>query len=377
MSNQRKNIAVLGSLWGDEGKGHITHHLSPGYDWVVRFGGGANAGHTIYRNGKKYVHNLLPSIDFRHEHVRGFLGSGMVLDLEQLLKEVTNAEEDFPGVGSRLVVDPDAFVVLPEHKEQDKAKNAHIGSTNRGIGPAYADKVMRQGVRVIDLIIKKNFTVDALKHLGVQFKSSLELQSEFARSRLLFEGAQGVLLDLNHGIYPYVSCGDATVAGITACGFASVRLDKVYGVAKCYTTKVGEGPFPTELHGDEAEALRKRGNEYGATTGRPRRVGWLDLPALKYACAKGGIDTLIVTKFDILAGMDEIPVARAYEQEIKYSKDFFEAKPQYVNVKGWKGVKDDESFQGMIDFIDFIEEEIHVPVEMISRGTNEEDILDV
>lgn len=372
-----RNIAILGSLWGDEGKGHITHHLSPNYDWVIRFGGGANAGHTIYRDGKKYVHNLLPSIDFRHEHVRGFLGSGMVLDLEQLVKEIDTAEQDFPEVGTRIVVDPDAFVVLPEHKETDKATNSHIGSTNRGIGPAYADKVMRKGVRVSDLIAKKNFTVAQLKALGVEFKTVLEMKEEFQKSRLLFEGAQGILLDLNHGIYPYVSCGDATIAGIYAAGFNFVKLDKVYGVAKVYTTKVGEGPFPTELHGDEAESLRKRGNEYGATTGRPRRVGWLDLPALKYACAKGGINSLIITKFDILAGMDEIPVARTYEQTLKSSKDFFEAKPQYIKVKGWKGVKDDESFHNMIDFIDFIEEEINVPVEMISRGTSEEDILDV
>jgi len=372
-----RNIAVLGSLWGDEGKGHITHFLSSQYDWVIRFGGGANAGHTIYRNGKKYVHNLLPSIDFTQEHIKGFLGSGMVLDLEQLLKEVVTAEQDFSNVGSRLVVDPDAFVVLPEHKATDKANNGHIGSTNRGIGPAYADKVMRKGVRVIDLMQNNNEQINALMNAGVQFKSALELKSEFARSRLLFEGAQGILLDLNHGIYPYVSCGDATVAGIAACGFASVKLDKVYGVAKCYTTKVGEGPFPTELHGDEAEALRKRGNEYGATTGRPRRVGWLDLPALKYACAKGGINSLIVTKFDILAGMGDIPVARAYDRELKYSKDFFDAKPQYVNVSGWEGIKDDESFHKMIDFIDYIENQINIPVEMISRGIHKEDILEV
>lgn len=371
-----RNIAVLGSLWGDEGKGHITHYLSHKYDWVIRFGGGANAGHTIYRNGKKYVHNLLPSIDFTHDHIKGFLGSGMVLDLEQLLKEVSTAEQDFPGVGSKLYVDPDAFVVLPEHKETDKANNKHIGSTNRGIGPAYADKVMRKGVRVIDRMNDGDPIIASLSALGVQFKGVLELKEDFESSRLLFEGAQGILLDLNHGIYPYVSCGDATVAGIYAAGFNFVKLDKVYGVAKVYTTKVGEGPFPTELHGDEAESLRQRGNEYGATTGRPRRVGWLDLPALKYACAKGGINALIITKFDILAGMEFIPVAESYKKTPVTSKDFFNAEPNYTSLPGWNGVSDDESFAKMVDFIDYIEDQINIPVEMISRGTSREDILE-
>ncbi len=370
-----KNIAVLGSLWGDEGKGHITHFLSPQYDWVVRFGGGANAGHTIYRNGKKYVHNLLPSIDFTQPHIKGFLGSGMVLDLEQLLKEVTAAEKDFPGVGSRLVVDPDAFVVLPEHKETDKATNSHIGSTNRGIGPAYADKIMRKGVRVLDLIKINNLTIQALMEAGVQFKHVLELKKKFDKSKLLFEGAQGVMLDINHGIYPYVSCGDATVGGIYASGFNFVKLDKVYGVAKCYTTKVGEGPFPTELGGEEGEALRKRGNEYGATTGRPRRVGWLDIPALKYACQKGGIDALIVTKFDILSGMKKIPVAKTYEEAPICSKDFFTAKPNYINLKGWSGVTDQKSQDRMMEFASYISEKTKVHVEMISRGTDQKDII--
>lgn len=373
------NIAILGNQWGDEGKGHITHHLSKDYDWVIRFGGGANAGHTIYRNGKKYVHNLLPSIDFTHDHIKGFLGSGMVLDLEQLLKEVSTAEQDFPGVGSKLYVDPDAFVVLPEHKETDKANNKHIGSTNRGIGPAYADKVMRKGVRVIDRMNDGDPIIASLSALGVQFKGVLELKEDFESSRLLFEGAQGILLDLNHGIYPYVSCGDATVAGIYAAGFNFVKLDKVYGVAKVYTTKVGEGPFPTELHGDEAESLRKLGNEYGATTGRPRRVGWLDLPALKYACAKGGINSLIITKFDILSGMEEIPVAETYEKTPTSSKDFFNAKPNYVKLKGWKDVKDYndfDSYDKIWKFVDYIEEQVGVPVDMISKGTSTRDILE-
>jgi len=367
-----KNIAVLGSLWGDEGKGHITHYLSPRYDWVIRFSGGANAGHTLYRNGKKYVHNLLPSIDFTHDHVKGFLGSGMVLDLKKLVEEIDTAEQDFPEVGTRIVVDPDAFVVLPEHKEADKATNAHIGSTNRGIGPAYADKVMRKGVRVSDLIEAKDFTVAQLKALGVEFKTVLEMREEFMTSNLLFEGAQGVLLDLNQGIYPYVSCGDATVAGIYACGFHFVKLDEVYGVTKVYTTKVGEGPFPTELHGEEAEALRKLGNEYGATTGRPRRVGWIDLPALDYAIKKGGITKLILTKFDILNGMEKVPLCNSYEAGPPMSSTaFFTAKPKYIEVDGWKDCSD---VTYLDDFVYEVEKATGVDVEYISTGTHTKDI---
>lgn len=373
------NIAVLGSLWGDEGKGHITHYLSPKYDWVVRFGGGANAGHTIYRDGKKYVHNLLPSVDFRYSSVKSFLASGMVIDLEQLHKEVKNASKDFPNVGQRIYVDPDAFVVLPEHKEEDKAKNSHIGSTNRGIGPAYVAKMDRRGVRIRDLFgtVQEPDFIGQLLELGVKFESVLDLKKQFEKETILFEGAQGVMLDINHGMYPYVSCGDATIAGIFASGFGFALPTKVHGVAKVYTTKVGEGPFPTEIFGEEAEALRKRGNEYGATTGRPRRVGWLDLPALKYACIKGGINSLVITKFDILSGMSKIPVANAYEREPTCSKDFFNAKPKYVKLQGWQGHEDDESFHWMIEFIDYIEDYVGVPVEFISKGTDIKDIINV
>ena len=368
------NIAVLGSLWGDEGKGHITHYLSTKYSWVVRFNGGANAGHTIYRDGKKFVHNLLPSVDFRNPNIKAFLGAGMVIDPEQLLKEVLEAEKEYPGVASRIYVDPDAFVVLPEHKEIDKKTNAHIGSTHRGIGPAYLDKIGRRGIRIQDYLKGKNMHgslhVDSLFHIGVNFKHSMELEQEFGTSDILFEGAQGVLLDINHGIYPYVSCSDCTVGGIQASGF-NVPIEKVYGVAKAYTTKVGEGPFPTELHGKEADDLRARGGEYGATTGRPRRVGWLDLPALRYACKKGGITNLIVTKFDILAGMEQVPVCVKYEKTPVCSQDFFDAKPIFKNVEGWNECEDIPQLTPMLSTI---EDGSGVEVTYISCGTDSKDI---
>lgn len=396
------NIAILGAMWGDEGKGHITHHLSRDYDWVIRFNGGANAGHTIYRDGVKYVHNLLPSVDFRVPQVKSYLGAGMVIDLEKLRDEVYDADEAFPGVGKRIYVDKNAFLVEYKHKEQDKAKNAHIGSTNRGIGPAYMDKIGRSGIRIGDLFSNSFPTsdyTDLMRQLvgkGVRFVDLLEVRDEMSRGNLLYEGAQGILLDINNGIYPYVSCSEATVAGIYSAGFHFAPPKKVYGVAKCYTTKVGEGPFPTEIHGEEAEALRKRGNEYGATTGRPRRIGWLDLPALEYAIKVGGIDRLILTKFDILAGMENVPLGITYGNPPKNPRDFFDAKAQFINLPGWSTANEithtvvEELEEGetepftytykgrpkeLSNFIDYVEKFTGCKVAMISKGTTPQDIV--
>lgn len=373
------NIAILGSMWGDEGKGAITHHMSRDYDWVVRFNGGANAGHTIYRDGVKYVHNLLPSVDFRNKRTKSYLGAGMVLDLEKLRDEVIEANKHYPGVGKTIYVDMDAFIVEDKHKIEDKATNAHIGSTNRGIGPAYKDRVGRGGKRVGDLFTQgkpdlisgySDILIDLINK-GVIFTYSLELENIFKASNILFEGAQGILLDINHGIYPYVSSSDCCVSGIVSSGFGFVKVDKVYGVAKAYTTKVGEGPFPTEYEGKDAEALRERGHEYGATTGRPRRVGCLDLAALKYACKKGGITNLIVTKFDILDGLDEVKVSVGYTKPPVCSSDFFNAAPIYIKMPGWQGKNKDE----LNNFISLIEATTDRNVSFISWGTNPEDII--
>ncbi len=368
-------VAVLGAMWGDEGKGHITHHLSSGFDWVIRFNGGANAGHTIYRDGVKYVHNLMPSFDWRKKELKAFLGSGMVIDLEQLHKEVSLLWNHNSGYPSRVYVDPDAFLVLPGHKEEDKQSNGHIGSTNRGIGPAYRDKISRHGLRVRDMMdgaSEQRHWIEQMKRMGVHFKTALEMRREMESSYLLFEGAQGILLDINHGIYPYVSCSDATISGIYASGFAWAKPEKVYGVAKSYTTKVGEGPFPTEIHGKEADDLRQRGNEFGATTGRPRRVGWLDLPALDYACQKGGITNLILTKFDILNGVDRVKLCMAYDKPPVSSSDFFDAVPQYITVPGWEDSKDHDQ---LAPFVRQVERATHCPVSYISAGTDGKDIV--
>jgi adenylosuccinate synthase len=380
-----KNIAILGSSWGDEGKGHITHAFSKNYDWVIRFNGGANAGHTIYREisfgvNQKYVHNLLPSFDWREPDLKCFLAQGMVIDLEQLFNEIMNVEHEFVTTwgysfgefAKRVFVDPDAFVVLPEHKEEDKRSNGHIGSTNRGIGPAYKSKISRSGKRVKDLLNDKEMWATKLKEIGVNFRHVLELKHEFENKKLLFEGAQGIMLDINHGTYPFVSCSDATVAGIYSSGFNFVKLDEVFGVAKAYLTKVGEGPFPTEIHGEEAEVLRKLGNEYGATTGRPRRIGWFDLPALRYACDKGGITSLIITKLDILNGYSPIKLCAAYEKIPVCPQDFFSAKPQLISFPGWRNPKNQLE---TANFITYISSYVGRPVKYISCGVNTSDIM--
>lgn len=385
------NIAILGASWGDEGKGHITHHFSKSYDWVVRFNGGANAGHTIYRDGKKFVHNLMPSVDFRVPQLKAYLGSGMVIDVFKLLEEVKSAEESFPGSASRIYVDKNAFMVLAHHKDLDAANNAHIGSTNRGIGPAYAEKIGRKGFRIRDFFNtmsepKYSDPIREMTKLGVNFVDLLDVREEMSREKILFEGAQGVLLDINHGIYPYVSCSDCTIGGIYSSGFNFAPPKKVYGVAKCYTTKVGEGPFPTECEETEAVSLRERGNEYGATTGRPRRIGWLDLPALNYACKMGGITNLIITKIDILSGMEEIPVCNVYSKPVTSSKDFFTAEPQYVKMRGWSTHSKADQKIGdfamkydyqpeLYEFIALVEKSTGCPVDYISKGTSELDIV--
>lgn len=368
------NIAVLGAVFGDEGKGHITHHFSKDYDWVVRFNGGANAGHTIYRNGIKYVHNLMPSFDWRSPKPKAYLGSGMVIDLEQLHKEVLALYEVDKSLPTRVYVDLDAFMVLPEHKEEDKKSNSHIGTTNRGIGPAYKSKIARQGLRIRDCVkpgVMFGF-IGAMQTMGVHFVNLLEMELKMKNSSILYEGAQGILLDINHGTYPYVSCSEATVAGVYSAGFSFAPPEKVYGVTKCYSTKVGEGPFPTEIFGEEAENLRKLGNEYGSTTGRPRRIGWLDLPALNYACKKGGITELIVTKLDILNGMKTVPVCHKYEKTPVCPADFFNTTPSYIKAWGWENAKEKLD---LADIMCLIEDHTNLPVTYISCGTSEGDIM--
>lgn len=371
------NIAVLGGSSGDEAKGAQTHRFSKDFRYVVKPSGGNNCGHTIYKNGKKYVHHLVPSIDFSYPDAIGFLSSGMVINLEALRDELLTFETDFPGVSKRIIVDPDAFLVLPKHIEEDSSETK-IGSTRKGIGPAYTDKMSRNGVKVKAFIQDNAEIIVELKRMGVQFKHALSLYGEFKKDSILFEGSQGILLDLNAGTYPYVSCGDSTLAGIHAAGFGFVAPEKVYGVAKVYSTKVGNGPFPTEYvnaKGEETEEckkIRELGKEYGATTGRPRRCGALDLPALRYAKRRGGLTHLIMAKFDILDGQDKVKVCYAYDEEPVSGGDFATAKPKYTYLDGWK---DSHDVSQLSTFIDLVEEISEMKVEYISCGVNPEDLI--
>lgn len=367
-----KNIAILDTLLGDNAKGHFAHYFSPEFDWVIRTSGSSNCGHVVYRDGKKYVHHLLPSGDYRVKNLKSFLGSGMYINLEELLEEINLAEKDFPGVAKTIYVDPDAFTINEDHVEFDKEKNKHIGSTSKGVSPAATSKYARTGERVYDYINCNAEVIKTLKALGVKFMPLLSLRETFERSKLLFEGNQGVMLDINSGIYPYVTTSDCTVSGIYASGFHFVKLDRVYGMMKPYLTKSGAGPMPSEYFDAEAEDLRKRGGEFGNTTGRARRVGALDLPMLRYGIRKGGMTHLIISKMDILSGQDHVKVCYDYGKEIHSPNDFKGAIPYYSKLPGWKDAKD---IKQISPFIKHIENYTNTRVEYVSAGVDNSDVM--
>jgi len=406
-----EKMAIVGAQWGDEGKGKVVNYFSDNYEWIVRFSGGANAGHTIYYQNKKYVNHMLPSIK-PNSDAKGFLGAGMVLDLDKLVDELNILENDFPGISSRFYIDLETFLVLPWHKEEDEIiesmRRNPIGTTKRGIGPAYTDKVSREGIKLYYLFDEKlledrleniyylkqnyygnklkstkeevfNYLINArrkLEKLNVNYASAIEMGKVFRSTSVLFEGAQGVLLDLDFGTYPFVTSSSCMAHGVSSVGFSTFELDNVYGVLKAYTTRVGEGPFPTEIFGDEAEVLRQKGGEYGATTGRPRRIGWLDLSALRYAKIRSGLTGLVITKADVLNGIEKIKVCTKYsiKEEIKdipsSSYDFFVAKPIYEELDGWSDTND----INFLKFISFIEEKTEIDIDYISYGPKTEEM---
>jgi adenylosuccinate synthase len=373
------NIAVLGAQWGDEAKARTTHwfsHNNQNRHYVLRFSGGANAGHTLYHNSKKIVRHLLPSADFSNPQCHAFLGSGMVINLDQLLQEVRETREMFPGITSRITIDPDAFVVLPKHLEEDKENVAKFGSTGRGISPCYRDRTNRCGVKISDLIKDNAEIIEALQNEGVRFAYVAKEAEMFDRSDLIFEGAQSVMLDANFGTYPYVSSGECALGGIFNAGFARYMPQTVYGVIKPYITAVGNMPFPTEQKNEWGNKVREKGHEFGATTGRPRRIGAIDFPALRYSISKGGITNLILTKLDILNGMENIPVCLNYEHGDPMSgQDFFTAKPIITEVKGWKRLDaKDYSDETFWSFISMIERETKTTVSHLSWGTGEDEM---
>jgi adenylosuccinate synthase len=341
------NLAVLGAQWGDEGKGKIVDLLTPGFSIVARYQGGHNAGHTVYANRRKFVLRLLPS-GILHEGITCVIGNGVVVDPQALFAEIDELAAAGIVVGERLVISDKAHLILPYHRELDLLSEARrgerkIGTTSRGIGPAYEDKIARRGIRVGDLANASSLA-DAVEH-NVAARNRLIAESTMdarqvlddlarawsrmgpwvqdvslflARARaagrsIMFEGAQGTLLDIDHGTYPYVTSSNATIGGVcTGLGVGPRAIDAVVGVAKAYTTRVGEGPLPTELTGEIGKRLRESGQEFGAVTGRPRRCGWYDAVAVRYACRVNGLDALALTKLDVLDGLAELKVCTAY-----------------------------------------------------------------
>ncbi|AAF09627.1 adenylosuccinate synthase [Deinococcus radiodurans] len=393
-------IAIVGAQWGDEGKGKIVDFLAPEAEYVVRYQGGANAGHTVNAKGKTFKLNLLPS-GVLHEGATSILGDGMVIDPEKFIEERRNLMEG--GLNPRLKISDRAHIVLPHHKYVDGRKD-FVGTTGKGIGPAYADRARRVGIRFGDLLdegvlrerierlleAKPNSTRDAgwatvedgLKSLA-PIREQLapfiadtgsELRQAIKDGRkVLFEGAQATLLDLNYGTYPFVTSSHPTVGGIlVGTGVNHKALHRVYGVAKAFNTRVGHGPFATEVH-DEAGILRLRGDgsqpwdEYGTTTGRPRRVGWLDLELLKYAVDVNGLDGLVINKMDILGGLDEIPVCTGYDEG---------GQPVFKKMKGWSstdGVTSRATLPKEAQaYLDLIEDTVQCPVVIFSAGPERE-----
>jgi len=394
-----------GLQWGDEGKGKVTTYISKDYDYVVRYGGGSNAGHTVEYGEFKLVHHLVPSFDVR-TRTKGYIGNGVVVDMQVLNNEIEELRKIGFDITQRIKISSLAHVVLPVHKMLDEkleiSKGSRaVGTTKRGIGPAYADKVHRIGLRLIDLqneqiaieklqliseLYKNLYSIEWYDYDSVfeEYKkikeyviSPIEMKSILDSSNVLFEGTQGVLLDVDMGSYPYVTGTYCNVTGVESGIGYPIKIDKRIGVFKAYLTRVGEGPFPTELFGIEGEELRKVGKEYGATTGRPRRCGWLDLPILKYAIEISGCDEMIMTKADVLSGMEKVKIGVRYKINGKVVEmpteisSLNDVEVEYVEFKGWKSLEDTEFRK----FVEFIESETGKKITCISTGAKVNDII--
>src|SRR5688572_26836542 len=419
------NIAVLGAQWGDEGKGKIVDLLTPSFEVVARYQGGHNAGHTVYVNGKKFVLHLIPS-GILHAGVTCVIGNGVVVDPQALFKEVDTLKELGVEVGDRLVISNKAHLILPYHRELDVLSEARrgdrkIGTTSRGIGPAYEDKIGRRGVRVGDLAESSSETtlvdairanVEARNHLikdsAMDWQKVLdELREAWTRLKpwvkdvslyldearragrsTMYEGAQGTLLDIDHGTYPYVTSSNATIGGVcTGLGVGANAIDGVLGVAKAYSTRVGEGPFPTELNDAIGQRLRETGMEFGASTGRPRRCGWYDAVAVRYAVRVNGIDALALTKLDVLDGLEEIKICTSYTCNGVAVQEFpsdlgqlATCQPVYESIEGWteptKGVRRFADLPaGARKYIARLEEVTGVPAGIVSTGSDRDDTI--
>ncbi|MFV0248860.1 MAG: adenylosuccinate synthase [Tenacibaculum sp.] len=409
---------LLGLQWGDEGKGKVVDVLTNNYDIIARFQGGPNAGHTLLFDGNKHVLHTIPSGIF-HKTALNIVGNGVVIDPVVFKKELENLSKHNIEYGSKLYISRKAHIILPTHRLLDAASEtskgkAKIGSTLKGIGPAYMDKTGRNGIRVGDLELsnwKDKYNTLTEKHLkmlrffevDIQFNLK-ELEAEFTASvkklktlkfinseeflnkaikqgkNILAEGAQGSLLDIDFGTYPFVTSSNTTAAG--ACiglGIAPNKINKVFGIFKAYTTRVGSGPFPTELFDQKGKNMAQLGCEFGATTGRPRRCGWLDLVALKYAIQINGVSQLMMMKADVLSSFEYVNICTAYNykgQKISYFPYNTESEhlsPIYTEFKGWdsnltKMTQSSELPQNLLNYLEFIEKETETPISIVSVG---------
>jgi adenylosuccinate synthase len=409
---------LLGLQWGDEGKGKIVDVLTKDYDIIARFQGGPNAGHTLEFDGIKHVLHTIPSGIF-HENSENIIGNGVVIDPVIFKKELSNLDQFNLDYTSKLFVSRKAHLILPTHRLLDAASEASkgkakIGSTLKGIGPTYMDKTGRNGMRVGDLELsdwKERYRKLADKHeamidyydVDLQYNLT-ELEDEFfeaveslkqlnfidseqyifdaiaSNKKILAEGAQGSLLDIDFGTYPFVTSSNTTAAGAcTGLGIAPTKIGRVLGIFKAYTTRVGSGPFPTELFDIDGETMGRVGNEFGATTGRPRRCGWLDLVALKYAVKINGVTELMMMKADVLSGFERIKVCTSYHYKgtvvshLPYNIEEENVAPIYTELPGWKKdltglTKESDLPENLMSYIEYLEKELEVPIKIVSVG---------
>lgn len=409
---------LLGLQWGDEGKGKIVDVLTSKYNIIARFQGGPNAGHTLVFNGKKHVLHTIPSGIF-HEDTINLVGNGVVIDPVIFNRELDKLDEQHVDYRKTLLISRKAHIILPTHRLLDAASEASkgkakIGSTLKGIGPTYMDKTGRNGMRVGDLelvdwkdkyraLADKHQTMIAFYNVDVEYNLQ-EMEQEFFKSievlksltfidseeylhqaqkegkTILAEGAQGSLLDIDFGTYPFVTSSNTTAAGAcTGLGIPPNQIGEVYGIFKAYTTRVGSGPFPTELFDEVGETMGRVGNEFGATTGRSRRCGWLDLVALRYACQVNGVTKLIMMKGDVLSGFETLKVCTAYNYKgdiihhFPYNIDSENLSPIYTDFKGWNedltGMTDASDMpQALLEYIEFLEKELEIPITIVSVG---------
>ena len=426
MKEQRNNLAVIGAQWGDEGKGKIVDLLCESFDVVARYQGGHNAGHTVKFADKHFALRLIPS-GIIHPGKLCLLGNGMVIDPEALLDEIGKLRELGVTIEDNLRISDSAHCILPYHRALDLAREesageAKIGTTGRGIGPAYESKVARYGIRIADLrdsqVLRQKITFACAEKnpvlqtvYGKETFDPTELYEKYleygeilssritngviwinehirAGHKVMFEGAQGMMLDVDHGTYPFVTSSNTVVGGVcTGLGVAPKHIHQVLGVAKAYTTRVGGGAFPTELNNAHGEHLRKRGNEFGTVTGRPRRCGWLDLPVLRTSAMLNGLDSIALTKLDVLDEFEEIQICVGYNVRGEQWKTFpsfaiahDDYKPEYRVMKGWNsptvGITAYEELpQAARDYIRFIEDETEARASIISTGPRREETI--